>query len=530
MPSAGLPAETVHGLLDHQARRRGDEPFLFFEERRFSFGELAEASLRLAAGLAALGIGKGDKVGIMMSNRPEFLLSWFALSRLGAVEVPINTGHRGTLLHYIIDQSDCVLLILEAAFAASFGEVAAALPKLRAVALVDGAATNDGWPQQVTGFAALADHAPHDAPDEIRASDPMAMIFTSGTTGPSKGVVLPQQYALHQAAILIAACDYTPADCLYNALPLFHGNAQFLSTMPALLAGARMALARKFSASGFWNDIRRYGCTEFNYIGGIVPILMKAAPAPGDADNSLRLMQGAGAPKDLFHAFEARFGLKLVEGYGMTEIGVPLINGLDDRRPGTCGRAADTHELMLVGDDGRPVPDGEPGELLARPRQTNGMMLEYYRMPEQTVEAWRDLWFHTGDYLRRDADGYFSFVDRKKDALRRRGENISSYEVERGVNAHPAVLESAAVAAASELGEDEVMICLTLRPGATLTPLELVRHCERTMARFMVPRYVRILERLPKTPTERVQKFALRQAGVTPDTYDREADPAWAPA
>ncbi len=520
-------ATTVHGLLDERAAERGDDVFLLFDDLRFSFSALAEASARLAGGLAALGVGKRDKVGIMMSNRPEYLLSWFALSRLGAVEVPVNTAHRGTLLRYMLDQSDCAALILEGAFAGQIAEVARDLVKLKTMVLLD-AGGAETWAQQTVSFADLGGHPPpRDAPRVI-ASDAMAMIFTSGTTGPSKGVVLPQQYALHQARIIARACEYTRADCLYNALPLFHGNAQFLSTMPALLAGARMVLTRKFSASGFWPDIRRYGCTEFNYIGGILPILMKAAPTPQDGASGMRLMQGAGAPRELFHAFEARFNVKLVEGYGMSEIGVPFINRLDDRRPGTCGRVADTHDAVLVDDDGNAVGEGEAGELLIRPRQMNGMMLEYHAMPEKTVEAWQGLWFHTGDYLRRDADGFYYFVDRKKDALRRRGENISSHEVERCVNDHPAVLESAAVAVASELGEDEVMICLTCRPGAALEPIELLRHCVRDMARFMVPRYVRILDALPKTPTERVQKFALRAEGVTADTYDRERDPAWA--
>jgi crotonobetaine/carnitine-CoA ligase len=185
------------------------------------------------------------------------------------------------------------------------------------------------------------------------------------------------------------------------------------------------------------------------------------------------------------------------------------------------------YEARLVDDDGAEIGPGEVGELWLRPKRTNSMMLEYYGMPEKTVEAWRDLWFHTGDYLRKDEEGCYYFVDRKKDALRRRGENISSYEVERSVNEHPAVLESAAVAVASDLGEDEVMICVALREGATLAPIDLLRHCAEKMASFMVPRYVRILAHLPKTPTERVQKFTLRAEGVTADTYDREQDSAW---
>lgn len=523
---ADLTERTVHGLLKQRAAERPDDLFLHFEAQDFTFGALQEAATRIAGGLAALGVGRGDKVAIMMGNRPEFLLCWFALSQLGAIEVPINTAHRGTLLHYMLDQAECSLLILEGAFQDRLADIAADLPKLRTVALLDGTEPG-GIPQQLLDFRTLESAAPLGDALAIGPADPVAVMFTSGTTGPSKGAVLPQNYVLMQAAIIAEACRYTPDDCLYNALPLFHGNAQFLSTIPALLSGARMVLARRFSASAFWDEVRAHGCTAFNYIGGILPILWKAPPSPDDANNSLRLMMGAGAPKDLFEAFEQRFGVRLVEGYGMSEIGIPLNNSIEHRRPGCCGQPLPQYEVRLVDDDGADVPDDTPGELLIRPKTMNSMMLEYYRMPEKTVEAWRDLWFHTGDYLKRDADGYYYFVDRKKDALRRRGENISSYEVERGVNAHPAVLESAAVAVASELGEDEVMICLTLRPGETLEPIALMRHCLRQMARFMVPRYVRILASLPKTPTERVQKYALRAEGVTADTYDREADPAW---
>ena len=520
--------DTVHGLLDRRAAEHGAAPFLTFDDRSWSFADFAQATKRLAAGLAAAGVGRGDKVGIMMSNRPEFLLSWFALSRIGAIEVPINTAHRGTLLHYILAQAECSALIVEADFADRLSDIAGALPLLRTLIAVDGDGEDTAaWPLPAIRFAELAGAPPLTDPDTVTGSDPMAIIFTSGTTGPSKGVVLPQAYALRQAEIIVNACAYTPADCLYNALPLFHGNAQFLSTMPALVAGARMVLARKFSASGFWGDVRRHGCTEFNYIGGILPILMKAAPSIDDAHSGLRLMMGAGCPADLFDAFERRFALKLVEGYGMSEIGIPFINHIDDRKAGSCGIPRGTHDAMIVDDDGREVAAGEAGELLIRPRRLGGMMIEYYRMPEATVAAWRDLWFHTGDALRRDHEGRYYFVDRKKDALRRRGENISSHEVERGVARHPAVLEAAAVAVASELGEDEVMVCLTLRQGAALAPIALLEHCVRDMALFMVPRYIRILDALPKTPTERVQKFALRAAGLTPDTYDREADPAW---
>ena len=511
---------TLVDLLDDRVARYGNREFLRCAGRSWGFADLRSAARGVAAGLQALGITKGDRVALMMSNQPEFLASWFGLATLGAIEVPINVAHKGEMLAYLLQQSESRALIVESGFLEQVAACAGELSLLEHVIVLGSPAPLAAC--NVMTFERLLAAGGTLAPAHIEPGDPLAIMYTSGTTGPSKGAVMPHAYALRTGRVIAAAGAYDENDCLYNALPLFHGNAQFLSTLPALLAGARMVLAPRFSASRFWEDMRSFDCTEFNYIGGIIPILLKAAPAATDTNHRLRVMIGAGAALDVAQRFEDRFGVKLVEGYGMTEIGVPITNRIDHRRLGTCGARNPDYELRLVADDGSDVPDGEPGELLVRPLHMGSMMLEYYRMPENTVVAWRDLWFHTGDYLRRDEAGYYRFVDRKKDALRRRGENISSYEVEREVNSHPAVLESAAVAVRSELGEDEVLIVVALRDGCTLDPAELLAHCAARMAAFMVPRYVRFVAALPKTTTERVQKFALRAQGLTPETYDRE--------
>lgn len=521
------PAErTLHGMLEWRARRTPEAPWVWFRERVISYGELDAEADRVAAGLAALGVGRGAKAAVMLANRPEFLAVWFGLSKLGVVEVPVNTAHRGYLLSYLLAQADCEVLIVEAAFADRLPELVAApdaLPRLRTVVVLDMAADALALPgRRVLAWEELVANDGRFERPVLGWSDPLGIQFTSGTTGPSKGAVLPHNYAVQTAESVCAIAGYGPDDCLYNALPLFHGNAKFLSAAPSLLAGARMVLAERFSASAFWDDVRRHGCTEFNYIGSILAILLKAEARADDADNPLRLLFGAGATPEVHEAFERRFGVRLIEGYGMSEIGLALVSSLDEPRPGSCGKPHPDCEVMLVDDDGRPVGDDIPGELLVRPRRPWSTLLEYYRMPEKTVEAWQGLWFHTGDTLVRDRDGFYRFVDRKKDAIRRRGENISSFEVERLVIAHPAVLEVAALPVSSELGEDEVMVCVVRRPGAELGAAELIAHCERLMARFMVPRYVRFLDALPKTPTEKVQKFRLREQGITADTWDRE--------
>lgn len=522
------PAErTLHGMLEWRARRQPDAPWVWFRERVISYGELDAEADRVAAGLAALGVSRGTKVAVMMANRPEFLAAWFGLSKLGAVEVPLNTAHRGYLLSYLLRQADCEALIVEGAYAERLSQALAsdaeAVPRLRRIVVLDGDPGGLALPgRDVLSWDSLMSNDGRFERPQVRWNDAMGIQFTSGTTGPSKGAVLPHNYAVQTAESVCAIAGYRADDCLYNALPLFHGNAKFLSAAPSLLAGTRMVLGERFSARTFWDDVRRHGCTEFNYIGSILAILLKAQPRDDDADNPLRLLFGAGATPEVHGAFERRFGVRLLEGYGMSEIGLVLVSDLDEPRPGSCGRPHPDYEVTLIGDDGAPVGDDTPGELLVRPRRPWSTLLEYYRMPEKTVEAWQGLWFHTGDTLVRDGDGFYRFIDRKKDAIRRRGENISSFEVERLVGSHPAVLEAAAVPVSADLGEDEVMVCVVRKPGERLEAPALLQHCRAVMADFMVPRYIRFVDALPKTPTEKVQKFVLREEGVTPDTWDRE--------
>ncbi len=512
---------TIHALVARQARQYGQREFLRVGEASFSFADMEQKSRQAAAGLQSLGVNKGDKVAIMMGNRPEYLFVWFGLSMLGAVEVPINIAHRGKLLSYMLDQADCSTVVVEAPLLERLTGALPELPKLKRVVIVD---QPEQLPANLPGPAFYHQIADNDGRfDELKViwSDPFGIMFTSGTTGPSKGALMPQNYALYMGEMVSEMAGYGEDDCLYNALPLFHGNAQFLSTMPALMSGARMVLAPRFSASSFWDEVRQFSCTEFNYIGSILAILLKAEPSPIDADNPLRLMVGAGCPPDLFDVVEKRFGVVLVEGYGMSELGLPVVNSVQERKKGTIGKSAPGYQVKVVDDQDVEVGDGEIGELIVRPQNPFTMMLEYYRMPEATLEAWRDLWFRTGDYVARSSDGTYAFVDRKKDALRRGGENISSFEVEAIINSHPAVMECAAVAAKSELAEDEVMVCLVRKPGQELAVEELMDYCQENMAYFMVPRFVRFMDELPKTPTLRVQKVLLRNEGVTGDTWDR---------
>ncbi len=412
----------IHSMLKEKVRTCGEREFFYFEEQSFTYGDLDRESDKVASGLQSLGIGKGDKVAILMDNRPEFLFLWFGLSKLGAVEVPVNTAHKGDLLIHMMTLADCRWLVSESGYLDRIIPVLENLPGLEGILVLpgpDGTIPEMGRP--ALDYTEIVKNKGVYQTGDVYLSDPFAIIFTSGTTGPSKGSLMPQNYALFMGKVCMECCEYTEKDCLYNALPLFHGNAQILSTMPALMSGAKMVLSKRFSASRFWPNIRKYGCTEFNYIGGILPILLKAEPKADDADNPLRIMFGGGCPPDLFDEVEKRFGVTLLEGYGMSEIGLPLLNTMKSRKKGTCGRPVYGCQVKLVDDYGGEVAQGIPGELVLRNQEPYTMLLEYYKMPEKTVEAWKDLWFHTGDYLVKDKDGYFNFVDRKKDALRRRG-------------------------------------------------------------------------------------------------------------
>ncbi|MCJ7679618.1 MAG: AMP-binding protein, partial [Candidatus Aminicenantes bacterium] len=365
---------------------------------------------------------------------------------------------------------------------------------------------------------------PSDPPEvEVSPMDPAGIIYTSGTTGLSKGAVCPHNYFLHLARLIVQLREANPEDILYTFLPLFHINAQLMTVMTALISDSRVVLSDRFSASTFWDEIREHGVTQFNYLGAVMTILSKQERKPDDSDNTVRIAFGAACPPDVMADLEERFGFVCLEGFGMTEIGIVIHDDIRARRKGSCGRVLDEfYEVQLVDDNDMEVGIGEIGEIVVRPKKPYIMMTEYYNMPDKTLEVCGNLWFHSGDYAKKDADGYFYFVDRKKDAIRRRGENISSFEVEKVINTHPGVLESAVFAVPSELGEDEVKANIVLKAGEDMPPEDLVRHCNERMAHFAVPRYVEFVEELPKTPTNRIEKYRLRKLGITENTWDRE--------
>lgn len=533
----------MHRLLERQAARYNEAPYMYYEEQEYSFKEMNEWANRVASGLQKIGIVKGDKVAFVMDNCPEAIFLMFGLSKLGAVAVPINIFHKGEIMTYMVDHSDAGVLVMHSNFIDRLAPVLQKTAKIKSVVVLEGDSGEQGpdvcnvsaamvgeqimaLGKQVLDWSETINNDGKYQLTDVILSDPFLIMYTSGTTGLSKGVLLPQNLLYCMAEnfyqwILDGNVDEN--DCIYIPSPLFHAHAWHAGINLALLRGARVVLTRKFSASKYWGDIKRYGCTYSAGGGARLPILLLTEPSSDDADNPLRVILGGPASEKLCAAFEPRFGVKIMEFYGSTELGTAAINRLSDRKIGTCGRVNPGHAIKIVDDDGIEVGINTPGEILFRPLKPYSMMLEYYKMPDKTIEAWRDLWFHTGDSGRLDEDGYLHFVDRKKDALRRRGENVSSFEVERVINSHPAVLESALYGVKSELAEDdEIMVSVVLKPGHTLLPEDLIAFCEEQMAYFMVPRYVRFMAELPKNVVLRVEKYKLRDEGVTPDTWDRE--------
>jgi carnitine-CoA ligase len=510
---------SVPSLLQARAAASPDATFVTFGGETVTYAEMLSRSQAAADALAAVGLGRGDRLALMLPNCMEFLDLWFASALLGAVLVPINTALQGEGLRYLIEHSGAKILVIDAPLAETVNSAVGGGPSTRQTFLRDPAREGD----DVLGSLLDGAHPPaslaRTAPEDLAS-----ILYTSGTTGLPKGVMnCHNAYATAGREFAVETVRFRAEDVFYTTLPLFHINAQTLTTMGSIVSGRPMVLAPRFSASGMFDDVRAHGATVFNYIGAMLTMLYKQPPRADDAENPIRLTVGGAAPKELWRAFEERFACEILEIYGLTETACFCLSSPpDDVRVGRIGTPVSWSEVRIEGGDGEELAPGEPGEICIRSKRPAVMLMGYYANEEATAQALRGGWFHSGDRGEVDDDGYFMFLDRLKDSIRRRGENISSYEVERAVNDHPAVAESAAVAVPSELGEDEVMIVVVVKDGEELAPETLIAHCEQRIARFMVPRFVRFVTALPKTGTERVRKFMLREQGAA-DAWDRDA-------
>ncbi len=514
---------TMAALLEEQAAAVGDAPYMFFDERVISFAEMNRQVNRAAHGLDALGVGNGVGVAIMMPNEPEWLYVYWGVQKLAAYGVPVNTGLVGESLRHVIDHSDSQVLVVHPDFADSIAAIRDGLPKIREIVLDTTERADAKVPEGWRTLAEVMEASDTNPGVTIDPGAISAIMYTSGTTGAPKGVV--QRYgAVNPDGLKVFGAFVQPDDVIYTCLPLFHANALWLTCTRAMAVGAPVALSRKFSASRFWDELRRYKVTTFNALGAMIPILMKQPERDNDQDNAVKTLFSAACPAEVWAAFEERFGVHIIEGYAATDGGGYATMNFGDGPKGSIGRSP--VPCRIIDDDGADLPVGEPGELIFQVDDPERRKVEYYKNAEAGEARIRAGWFHTGDLVTQDAEGWLYFVDRKTDSLRRRGENISSWEVEREINAHPAVLESAVFGVPSELGEDDVMAVVVRKDGEKLTPGELIEFVEPRMAKFMVPRYVELRDELPKTETHRVQKGVLKREGVGPDTWDRDSLPA----
>lgn len=509
-----LRGYTFPNVIGRRARDRADHSFLLFEDERYSYADVHAITNRLANGLLAAGIRHGDHVALLLDNSPAIVWYYLALGKIGAVSVPLNTAAKGELLARFLRQSQACCVVVGSDILQRVTAAADQCPALRLKIVVRAPAT-DTHAETALGSATF-DHASlleHDVCDtgaKVDFKDLACLMFTSGTTGPSKAIMWGQSGIFEPAAAISTAFGYGPDEVMYTCLPLFHGNAM-RSLYVAMVSGCTIALARRFSASAFWDDVRRFQATQFNLLGAMANILWNRTAETQDRAHAARKCMIVPVPS--FGAgFAERFDVRICSTYALTDFAYISFLRPDDPvdKWTTAGRVQPDMEVAIVDEDDLPLASGKVGEICVRNRRPWITAQGYFGMPEATVTAWRNLWFHTGDRGFLDADGYLHFSDRKKDSIRRRGENISSFEVEQLIALHPDVGEVAAFAVRSDMTEDEVMVSVVKLPESTLTEEELVRWCAKEMAYFMVPRYVQFVETLPRTLTEKIEKYKLR--------------------
>ena len=511
-------------LLAKQAARRPEHVFAQFSDRQWTFADAARHAWRFANGLLREGLAPAEHVSVWAPTSPELLQAWFGINAAGGVYAPLNLAARGTFLQHGIGLVAPRILVAHASLLERL--VGLELPTLELLVVI-GQVPDVDLPQRIVPFAAILEGADSDRPvlEEPREPwDDLAVVYTSGTTGPSKGVRLP--YASH---LLYSRSfvwdDVGEEDCYLLTLPLFH-VAGTAATYAMLERGGRVAFAGTFHPRTFWADVHRHGATITAVMHGMISFLLAEPPSGQDADNPLRVVYMG--PLQRVQEFRERFGVSLYTAFGMTEVPCPLRSGLDPANEQSVGGAFNPDfDARIVDEHDVPVPDGTPGELVLRHELPWMMNSGYIGMPEATAHAWRHGWFHTGDQLVVDEHGDFVFVDRVKDAIRRRGENISSYEVEAEVLSYEDVDQVAAVGVANpdvdqEASVQEVKVVVVPVPVRSVDPLELVEYLIPRMPRHMVPRYVEVVSELPRTPSFKIKKAELRAAGVTAGTWDRE--------
>ena len=509
-------------LIEEKARKYGDRVFLLYEDKEFTFRQMDENANRMANFLLSLGAGKGKGVAIIMGNSPQYLDVYIGSQKIGMYSIPINTSLRGDSLLYILNHSDAEFVVIDEDFLDVFKKIGDKIEKRKTVIVNRSASA--GASSMPEGMLSLSDayaKSPQKPNIKYDKKDICFILYTSGTTGLPKGVMY--RYGKTTVKLLsIPACAlYKKSDILYTCLPLFHGNALWLCLTQAMHRGCKVVLGRKFSASRFWDEIRKYKVTEFNTIGAMIPILMKQPPKENDSDNCVRFTVSAACPVDDWEKFEKRFGIKIYEAYGSIDGGGKSIMNIGNAPVGSIGRPAPNTVFRLVYNEGNDVPDCTPGQLIFESKGER-KSVEYFKNEKASNDKLHNGWIYTGDLVKRDKNGYLYFVGRNAEFMRIKGENVSAYEVEHAIQKHPSVVEAAVYAVPSELAEDEIMTCISLVEGHTLKEADLIDFLKEDLAKFAVPRFVKIVKEFPKTETQRIIKKELEKMGITAGTYDAQ--------
>lgn len=509
-------------LIEEKARKYGDRTFLLFEDKEFTFRQMDENANRVANYLLTLGAGKGKGVAIIMGNCPQYLDVYIGSQKLGMYSIPINTSLRGDSLLYILDHSDAEFVVIDEEFLDAYNKIADKVEKRKKI-IVNRSATagKSPLPQGMLNLADAYRQSTKKPDIKYDKKDICFILYTSGTTGLPKGVMYRYGKTTVKLLSIPANAFYKKSDILYTSLPLFHGNALWLCVTQAMHRGCKVVLARKFSASKFWDEMRKYKVTEFNTIGAMIPILMKQPPKENDRDNCVRFTISAACPVDEWEKFEKRFGIKIYEAYGSVDGGGKTIMNLGNAPVGSIGKPAPNTVYRLVDNEGKDVPDGTPGQLIFESKGKK-KSVEYFKNEKAGNDKLKDGWIYTGDLVRRDKNGYLYFVGRNAEFMRIKGENVSAYEVEHTIQKHPSVLEAAVYAVPSELAEDEIMACVSLVDGHTLKEADLIETLKEDLAKFAVPRFVKIVKEFPKTETQRIIKKELEKIGIIAGTYDAQ--------
>jgi len=523
-------------FLDAAVSRNPDRAFVEISGQKVTYRQFQQGASQTARLFQKMDVGRGDRVCLCLPNCLEVLYCWFGLSLLGAICVPINTAYKRDETAYILNDAEAKALVAHDSLLPVAKAAAGLAPSIKHKLVVgrdspspggrEVAASGEGW----TSFADfLAGAHALAARPVVSPTDISMLVYTSGTTGNPKGVQVTQQMYVAAGQGFAHWTQATSEDRFFTCLPYFHANAQYYSTMGTLAAGATLVVVDRFSASRFWSQVREARATVVNFIGMMMPVLAKQPDSPTDRQSGVRLFYGSPAfPPDFLEAFQQRFGTDVIVGFGMTETCYGTIEGIrQPRRAGSSGQprqhpgAHFVNQIRIVDDDGNPVGAKTVGEITIK---NPAVMPGYWRNEEQTRQALRDSWLYTGDLGWLDQDGFLYFVDRKKDVIRRRGENISSQEVEDVIKRHPSVLDCAVIAVPSELGEDEVKAYVMPRPGSEVRPEEIIFWCAENLAYFKVPRYIEVREALPRTPSLRVRKDLLRRErdDLTQGCFDRE--------